>query len=103
MSYKLHSTKVRVTRAHDLRKQYGLTHYVFDDILRWQNYKCPICLRSFDNDKLTPCVDHNHVSEEKEVRGCLCKTCNQGIGMFSDNIQILQNAIEYLERQCTTN
>jgi hypothetical protein len=31
------------------------------------------------------------------VRGLLCFTCNSGIGMFSDDTTLLEQAIRYLK------
>lgn len=39
--------------------------------------------------------DHDH--RTGEWRGLLCSRCNQAIGMFSDNVHLLQAAIRYLE------
>lgn len=39
-------------------------------------------------------VDHNH--KTGAVRGLLCNGCNMGLGRFEDNIEWLQNAIDYL-------
>lgn len=39
--------------------------------------------------------DHDHLTGE--WRGLLCSRCNQGIGKFSDNVELLKRAIEYLE------
>lgn len=55
---------------------------------------CEICRKEFlSNSKKH--IDHCHVSGK--VRGVLCDTCNLGIGCFQDNVESLQNAIEYLK------
>lgn len=40
-------------------------------------------------------VDHDH--NTKEVRGILCRQCNQGIGLFAEDTVRLENAIAYLK------
>lgn len=40
--------------------------------------------------------DHNH--NTGNFRGFLCMNCNQGLGKFFDNIEILQLAIQYLHK-----
>ncbi|WP_225102842.1 endonuclease domain-containing protein [Streptomyces sp. CoH27] len=41
-------------------------------------------------------VDHCH--RTSKVRGLLCRACNLGIGHFDDNLDVLRNAIVYLQR-----
>lgn len=41
------------------------------------------------------CCDHDPVTNE--FRGWICKECNTGLGLFSDNVEGLQRAIDYLE------
>ena len=52
---------------------------------------CQICQREL-GDK--PHVDHDH--ETGAVRGILCFNCNGGLGQFGDDIDRLEQAIEYL-------
>lgn len=40
-------------------------------------------------------IDHCH--ETKDVRGLLCRRCNHGLGFFKDKIDLMNNAIKYLE------
>ena len=40
------------------------------------------------------CVDHDHTTNK--IRGYLCHNCNFGIGLFQDDLQLLQAAINYL-------
>ena len=41
------------------------------------------------------CLDHDHVSNT--IRGWICDRCNTGIGKLGDNINGIQNALNYLE------
>ena len=41
-------------------------------------------------------IDHNHTTNK--VRGLLCNLCNQALGRFRDNQNILKSAIEYLNK-----
>lgn len=52
---------------------------------------CQIC----GEDEETLSLDHDH--ETMEIRGWLCFRCNTGLGFFRDDVDLLQNAIEYLE------
>ena len=40
-------------------------------------------------------VDHCH--KNGKVRGLLCRSCNLGIGQLRDDIEVLSNAITYLQ------
>lgn len=53
-------------------------------------YECCIC-----GETHRLCIDHDH--DTLQVRGLLCGKCNSGLGMFTDNINKLKNAINYLE------
>lgn len=85
------------------KRQYGMSQEQFEDLLKKQQYKCPICMEKFDysnardflKNPKAPCVDHVH-DGTKNFRGLLCRTCNQGLGMFKDNPVTLANAIAYL-------
>ena len=51
--------------------------------------KCTQCLKET---KLF--IDHNH--NTNIVRGLLCTKCNTGLGLFCENIAILNNSISYI-------
>lgn len=52
--------------------------------------QCTIC----GNDGPRLCVDHDH--KRGVVRGLLCMNCNQGIGKFKDDPELLEFARIYL-------
>jgi hypothetical protein len=64
---------------------------------------CPICKRNHDEVlgsggmhlKSGWVMDHDHITGE--YRGYICHSCNRGIGMFQDNIEIMNRAINYLK------
>ena len=60
----------------NLKKKYGISVEIFNDMLKAQNNKCIICEDVFSRknfDKI-PQVDHDH--KTGRVRGLLCKNCN---------------------------
>ena len=77
--------------------EFGLTIDDYNAMLKKQNYRCAICGSEGKTDrrfrKLG--VDHNH--ETGAVRGLLCDNCNILLGHAKDNVDILRNAIKYLE------
>lgn len=83
-------------RKHELMKQYGITPMEYDDMLERQEYLCAICSTDTPGHKGMFMVDHCHGTGV--VRGLLCNTCNSGLGMFKDNVELLAKAIEYLNK-----
>lgn len=72
-----------------LRHKYGIDLKTREKLALAQNNKCAICKQ-----EKPLCVDHCHNTQK--IRGLLCDTCNRGIGFLKDNVEILQNAIDYL-------
>lgn len=73
------------------RKNYGLSKKDVEDLKEAQNLLCLIC-----NCELPLVVDHDH--KTGKIRGLLCNLCNQGLGSFKDNPEVLRKAALYLER-----
>lgn len=84
-------------RERELKRKYGLSLQDFDAILAHQGGACAICREKFSK---TPQVDHCHATNV--VRGLLCDDCNKGLGCFDDDIDIMQAAIDYLERPASS-
>lgn len=82
-------------RNSNLLRNYGIDENQYNFMLWAQENKCLICDKEFGPDRKDwPHVDHCH--ETEEVRGLLCTKCNVGIGMFLDDVDRLQRAIQYL-------
>ena len=89
-------------REHSWRKQSIIfTCEEYELLLAKQGGVCVICGKAetaFDTRqnvlrKLS--VDHDHATGR--VRGLLCQRCNQGLGHFRDDIDLMQSAILYLD------
>jgi hypothetical protein len=83
---------------------YGLTMERFEAMRIAQNNQCACCKTTFaptlPSSGNAPfnraVVDHDHVTGA--VRALLCAHCNRGLGLFKEDPQKLQAAIEYLAR-----
>ena len=86
------------TRNYDLKRMYGITSEIYDELLTRQNGKCKICQRHVsevsNKHKKNLCVDHCH--DTGKIRGLLCDKCNRAIGLLNDDVEMLKKAIIYL-------
>jgi len=84
----------KMKKAWELKSRYNLTLDQYDLMLKQQDNCCKICNihESKLNRKLS--VDHCHTTNK--VRGLLCMECNTLLGKVKDNINTLNNAIDYL-------
>lgn len=76
-----------------LRQQYGITREDELRMLAEQGNRCVICGASFE--QVRSHIDHDH--NTGAVRDILCCLCNQGLGQFRDNPDLLLNAWAYLQ------
>lgn len=88
-------------------KKYGMTPDDYYQMLEEQGGRCAICKVEECKTGTRFSVDHDHGCCTKPKtcgscnRGLLCRTCNVGIGNLQDSIEILKNAINYLEKVMT--
>lgn len=79
--------------------KFGLASGEYDALSDAQNHLCAICRRPETarrkHTTLSLAVDHDHATGR--VRGLLCRNCNIGIGLFSDDPVKLRAAALYLE------
>lgn len=81
-------------RDYQLRRSYGLTRVEYEQMLEQQDGKCAICGAECSTGRRLA-VDHDHITGQ--IRGLLCSNCNLGIGKFHDSVELLKEAIRYLE------
>jgi hypothetical protein len=81
-------------RAYLYKAKYGITLEDYDRLLALQNGRCAICPSTEPGGQGRFHIDHNH--ETGKVRALLCHRCNTGLGLFSDNPEILIKAAQYL-------
>ena len=85
---------VKCNQLSNRLNKYGITYQEYFKLLAKQGNTCAIC-GSMEWGPKGPALDHCHFSGR--VRGLLCNWCNQGLGIFEDDITRLQRAIEYLK------
>jgi hypothetical protein len=78
-----------------LLRKYGITSQIFDTMLDDQCGRCAICGTHFESSKATH-IDHCHISGK--VRALLCRHCNLVLGHAKESVQILENAVQYLNQ-----
>lgn len=85
-------------RNRRLKARFGITIQDYDRMNEEQKGLCAICHKpqrtSGFHEKLL--VDHCHT--KNKVRQLLCMPCNAALGLFKEDIVILQSAINYLEK-----
>lgn len=82
-------------RNNQFKVHYKITLEDYNKLFIEQEGKCKICKKSQKTSSKRLAVDHCHQSNK--IRGLLCSNCNRGLGMFQDNLEILETAKAYLE------
>ena len=81
------------------KDKYGITIEQRQELFDKQNGKCAICSCVVHLDGIKngtqAVIDHCH--DSGKIRGMLCNLCNQGLGLFKDNIEAIERAIKYLK------
>jgi hypothetical protein len=90
---RLNPQRIQEEKRRARLRRYGLTVAEYDSMFAAQDGKCAICDRA--NDRRL-CVDHDH--ETGAVRELLCDPCNQGLGRFGDDPDLMLKAIAYLRK-----
>lgn len=79
--------------------RFGLTPGSYQQIEICQDGVCKICGKKETATRLGKtkrlAIDHDH--QIGGIRGLLCSRCNSALGLFNDDINLLQSAIKYLK------
>ena len=76
----------------NLKRLYKMSPEEYTILYIHQGGYCAICKGS---DSLN--VDHDHTTGK--VRGLICASCNAGLANFKDNVEVLTQAIKYLNKE----
>lgn len=85
----------RNRRRSQLKKKYGMTEADYDRMFMRQRGLCAMCSLPPAEGKVLA-IDHDH--DTGKIRGLLCGSCNTGLGLLKDSLEILYNGIDYLAR-----
>jgi len=99
-----HANKERAKdnrHAHAMRSTYGITPEQYQRMVDAQGGVCAICQKPETSvhgsgTQFRLAVDHCHSGGA--VRGLLCQRCNRALGLFGDDVTLMEAAISYLER-----
>ena len=72
------------------RRKFKLSEEDYNTLMEHTN--CQVCGVHMDK----KCIDHDHKTEK--IRGVLCNNCNTALGLFKDDVSVLEKSIRYLER-----
>jgi hypothetical protein len=81
-------------RYRDLKREYGITPELYEQMYIEQEGNCKICKRNRTEFAKRLAVDHCH--KTGKIRGLLCQNCNTLLGNSFDNPETLKRAVEYL-------
>jgi len=81
-------------RAGHLKRKFGITQEQYEQMLAEQRGGCAICGDPPEEGKALH-VDHDH--DSGAVRALLCVRCNNGLGQFKEDLNLLDRARRYLD------
>jgi hypothetical protein len=85
--------RLKKLREIHLRNKFGLTPDEYDRMLEAQGGVCALC-ESSPTPGISLHVDHDHGTGE--IRGLLCVRCNNALGLFREDADLLKRAARYV-------
>lgn len=91
---------VEINRQRDnvyqLRHNYRITLAEYQEQFTAQDGVCYICCKPEPLKNTRLAVDHDHATGKNRM--LLCSQCNQGLGRFMDDPELLEKAANYLQK-----
>ena len=85
--------RLKKLREIHLRNKFGLTPLEYDALLNVQGGVCALCEQP-PTPGISLHVDHDHGTGE--IRGLLCVRCNNALGLFREDPDLLRRAARYV-------
>lgn len=79
-----------------LQRTYGITLEKYNELFHAQKGCCAICERHQSLFSKRLCVDHDH--ETNQIRALLCHHCNTALGGFSEDVNLMLKAIDFVKK-----
>lgn len=85
-------------RNSTLLRKFGITIQQYNRMIKNQNNTCAICSKkeTYKQHGLIKQLAVDHCHKTQKVRELLCHKCNIGIGMFLEDVSIIDKAKNYL-------
>lgn len=90
--------RLSARRSH-LRRYFGITPEIFQELLDDQDGNCKVCGRHHSIFRGTFHVDHSH--KDGRIRGLLCNNCNKHVVSNHEDGELLRRAGDYIENSST--
>ena len=98
-TYRNTSEGATAKRNSALLRKYNIDYTVYEQMFNDQNESCLICkckIKLAGNKSVVAHVDHCHTTGK--VRGLLCCYCNSVLGVYNEDTEVFQRAIDYLRK-----
>lgn len=95
-----HPNKKRDER---LKRDFGITFDQYEKMRIGQDNKCAICknpeTRSVSKSGKINDLAVDHCHKTGKIRGLLCGKCNTALGLLNEDINIINNCVDYLKKE----
>lgn len=81
-------------KNNELKARYGISLQEYNRIAEYQDHCCFICKQQ---EKYSGSLAVDHCHHSGAIRGLLCSQCNRALGLFTDSIATIEQALSYLK------